>query len=168
MLRVYTRYQEKVNSLWITPNPYSMIYTLPWVTPGTPINSVTVTVINSSNWDKREFSIWVCKQLCEGLHLRFDYNQSRTIPGITVATLYDADNTSQVQLKWVPSCLRIVSSQGQWRVNRNVPQEMYTDTLYMILSSWNSIPLVSTFRCTWVNSEMSYIVKTPPEYSYTQ
>jgi hypothetical protein len=49
-------------------------------------------------------------------------------------------NTSQVQLKWVPSCLRIVSSQGQWRVSRNVPQEISTDTLYMILSAWNSIP----------------------------
>ncbi len=84
MLRVYTRYQENVNSLWITPNPYSMIHTLPWVTPGTPANSVSVTVINSSNWDKRESSTWVCKQLWEGLHLRLDYNQSRTISGITV------------------------------------------------------------------------------------
>jgi hypothetical protein len=84
MLRVYTRYQEKVNSLWITPNLYSMIYTLPWVTPGTPVNSVSLTVINSANWDKREFSTWVCEQLCEGLHLRLDHNQRRTIPGITM------------------------------------------------------------------------------------
>ncbi len=140
MLRVYTRYQEKVNSLWITPNSYSMTYTLPWVTPGTPASSVIVTAINSSNWDKRESSTWVCNQLCEGLHLRFVNNQSQTISGITVCYSVCAVNTSQVQLKWVPCCLGIVSSQGQWRANRNVPQEMYTDTLYMIRSAWNRIP----------------------------
>ncbi len=85
MLQVFIRYQEKVNSLWITSNPYSMIYTLPWVTPDTPVTSVSVTAINSTNWDKRESSTWVYEQLCEGWHLRLDHNQSRTTPGITVA-----------------------------------------------------------------------------------
>jgi hypothetical protein len=29
-------------------------------------------------------------------------------------------------------------------------------------------PSVSIIRCTWVDSEMSNIIKAPPEYGYTQ
>ncbi len=136
MLRVYTRYQEKVNSLWITPNTYSMIYTLPWVTPGTPANSVIVTAINSSNWDKRESSTWVCKQLCEGLHLRLDYNQSRTIPGkncrllcmmLLILHKFNSSEYLVVSESWVP------------RDNKETT-EMCHKKCILILSAWNSTP----------------------------
>ncbi len=60
------------------------IYTLPWVTPGTPVNSVNDTVINSVHWDNRESSTRVYEQLCEGLATPLAHNQSLTIPGITM------------------------------------------------------------------------------------
>jgi hypothetical protein len=74
--------------VWLIRTPlnvtrcYSMIYTLPWVTPGTPVNYFSVTAINFSNWDKRESSTWAAMwRIASPL----DHNQSRTMSGITVA-----------------------------------------------------------------------------------
>ncbi len=57
---------------------------------------------------------------------------------------------------------------GWPQVNKNVPQEMYKGIQYMILSSWNSTCLVSALGCTWVNLEISDIIKAPPKNGYIQ
>ncbi len=78
-----------------------MIYTLPWVTPGTPVNPVSVTVINSANWDKRESSteymnsyVKDCIYCTLGLQSEPDYTRDNC--SLLCMMLV---NTSQVQLK---------------------------------------------------------------------
>jgi hypothetical protein len=135
---VYTWCQVEVNSPWITPNSYSMNICSP-LKPGNPVKSITV--INSTLWDKGDFSTQVCEHLCEGLAPPLAPSQSQIIPGITGCysvrcwLMLHKFNSNEYLLVSVSS-----SPEGHCQVSRNVPQEMYTVTFYVILSSWNSIP----------------------------
>jgi hypothetical protein len=83
--RVYTRHQEKVNSIWIAPNLYSMNIHSPLIYLRHSCHSVSDTGISSVYWDERDSSSQVCES--DWLAPPLGHNQSRTTQGIT-ALLY--------------------------------------------------------------------------------